>query len=133
MRAAKSILDKAFGNPKFNFIYHSVVEELRGDEGILDTIVIKNTENGEVTEFKADEDDGTFGLFVFIGFVPHTDIFEGKLNMKDGYILTDENMRTNIPGVYAAGDCRDKPLRQVVTATADGAIAAVHAEKYIDD
>ena len=132
MRAAKSLLQKAFDNPKFNFLYHSVVEELRGETGILDTIIVKNTQTGEAAEFKADPEDGTFGLFVFVGFVPHTDIFMGKINMDGAYILTDENMRTNIPGVYAAGDCRAKALRQVVTAAADGAIAAVHAEKYIE-
>ena len=132
MRAAKSLLQKAFDNPKLNFVYHTVVEELRGESGVLDTIVVKNTETGETSEFRADEDDGTFGLFVFIGFVPHTDIFEGKIEMEGGYILADENMRTNVPGVYAAGDCRAKPLRQVVTAAADGAIAAVHAEKFIE-
>ena len=132
MRAAKSLLQKAFDNPKLNFIYHSVVEELRGEIGVLETIVVKNTQTGELTEFNADPDDGTFGLFVFIGFIPQTDIFEGKINMDGGYILADENMCTNVPGVYAAGDCRKKPLRQVVTAAADGAIAAVHAEKFIE-
>jgi len=132
MRAAKSLLQKAFDNPKFSFLYHSVVEDLRGETGVLDTIVVKNTQTGELTEFNADPDDGTFGLFVFIGFVPHTNIFEGKINMEGGYIPTDENMCTNVPGVYAVGDCRVKPLRQVVTAAADGAIAAVHAEKYIE-
>jgi len=132
MRAAKSLLQKAFDNPKLNFIYHSVVEEARGATGILDTILVKNTQTGEITEFNADPEDGTFGLFVFIGFDPHTKIFEGNITMENVYILTDENMRTNIPGVYAAGDCRKKTLRQVVTAAADGAIAAVHAEKYIE-
>jgi len=132
MRAAKSILEKAFAHPKLNFMYHSVVEDLRGGDGILDSMTVKNTQTGELTEFNADPEDGTFGVFVFIGFNPHTDIFEGKINMQDGYVLTDENMCTNIAGVYAAGDCRVKPLRQVVTAAADGAIAAVHAEKYID-
>ena len=132
MRAAKSLLQKAFDHPKFSFVFHSVVQELRGETGILDTIVIRNTETGETSEFNADPEDGTFGLFVFIGFVPHTDIFNGAIDMADGYILTDENMRTTVPGVYAAGDCRAKTLRQVVTAAADGAIAAVHAEKYLE-
>ena len=132
MRAAKSLLQKAFNNPKINFLYHSVVEEARGATGILDTIILKNTQTGELTEINADPDDGTFGLFVFIGFDPQTTIFEGKIDMNGGYILTDENMRTNVPGVYAAGDCRAKTLRQVVTAAADGAVAAVHAEKYIE-
>ena len=132
MRAAKSLLQKAFDHPKFSFLYHSVVEEARGETGILDTIIVKNTQTGELTEFNADPEDGTFGLFVFIGFDPYTGIFEGKINMDGGYILTDENMCTNIPGVYAAGDCRAKTLRQVVTAAADGAIAGVQAEKYIE-
>ena len=132
MRAAKSLLQKAFDNPKFSFVYQSVVEGLRGETGVLDTIAVRNTETGALTEFKADPEDGTFGLFVFVGFVPQTDIFKGKIAMDKGYIPTDENMRTDVPGVYAVGDCRVKALRQVVTAAADGAIAAVHAEKYIE-
>jgi len=132
LTAAKSMQKKAFDNPKFSFYYNSVVVDLRGAEGLLDTIVIRNDQTGELTEFHADEEDGTFGLFVFIGLVPNTDVFAGKIDMDRGYIPTDENMRTNVPGVYAVGDCRIKPLRQVVTAAADGAIAAVHAEKYIE-
>jgi len=132
MRAAKSILEKAFAHPKIDFIYHSVVEELRGDDGILDSMTIKNTQTGETTVFNADEEDGTFGLFVFVGFIPFTDVFAGKINMEDGYVITDDNMATNVAGVFAAGDCRVKSLRQVVTAASDGAIAAVYAEKYID-
>lgn len=71
-------------------------------------------------------------MFVFIGFEPHGELFEGKVEMKNGYIVTDDNMKTNIPGVFAAGDIRVKSLRQVVTAAADGAIAATQAEKYIE-
>jgi thioredoxin reductase (NADPH) len=132
MRAAKSLKERAFANPKMNFIFNTVVQEVSGASGVLDTIVVKNDQTGEITEFHADEDDGTFGLFVFIGVVPKTDIFKDKITMDNGYIPTDENMCTNVPGVYAVGDCRIKPLRQVVTAAADGAIAAVHAEKYIE-
>ena len=132
MRAAKSLLQKVFNNPKFSLIYNSDVKEVRGESGLLDTIVVKNSKTGEETEFHADEEDGTFGLFVFIGLTPRTEIFQEKIKMENGYILTDENMRTNVPGVYAAGDCRVKKLRQVVTAAADGAIAAVDAEKFIE-
>jgi len=131
MRAAKSLLEKAFAEPKLNFVYHTVVEELQGETGILDTIITKNTQTNELTTYTADPDDGTFGLFVFIGFVPNTDVFKGAITMEDGYILADEDMRTNIDGVFVAGDCRKKNLRQVVTAVADGAIAAVYAEKYL--
>jgi len=131
LTAAKSLQQKVLADPKYNFVYNSVVQELRGDEGLLDTIVVKNEKTNEITEFKADEEDGTFGLFVFIGLIPRTEIFEDKIKMDRGYILTDENMRTNIPGVYAVGDCRIKPLRQVVTAAADGAIAAFDIEHYL--
>jgi len=86
-----------------------------------------------LTEVVADEDDGIFGIFVFIGYEPKTKLFEGILNLENGYIATDENMKTNIDGVFAAGDIRVKSLRQVVTAAADGAIAAVQAEKFIEN
>lgn len=133
LRAAKSIQDKAFANPKMNFIWDSAVKEIKGD-GIVTSMVLENLKTGELTEYHADEEDGTFGIFVFIGFVPKTKLFEGKVDMdKNGYIITDENMKTNIEGVYAAGDLRVKSLRQVVTAAADGAIAAMQAEKYISE
>lgn len=131
LRAAKSIQEKAFANPKVDFMWDSVVEELKGD-GILTSMVVKNVKTGEVREIVADEDDGTFGVFVFIGFTPHSELFEGKITMENGYIVTDDDMKTNIPGVFAAGDIRKKSLRQVVTAAADGAIAAVQAEKFIE-
>lgn len=130
LRAAKSIQEKAFANPKINFLWDTVITELKGD-GLLESMVVKNVKTGEETEIFAPEEDGTFGVFVFIGYVPLTSLFEGKVKMDNGYILTDEEMNTNIPGVFVAGDVRKKPLRQVVTAVADGAIAATKAEKYI--
>jgi len=133
LTAAKSLQKKVLDDPKFSFVYDSVVEELKGDEGLLDTIIIKNEKTGELTEFNADPEDGTFGLFVFIGLIPRTEVFNGKIEMDRGYIPTDENMRTNIPGIYAVGDCRIKPLRQVVTAAADGAIAAMEIERYLSE
>ncbi|NLK42768.1 MAG: thioredoxin-disulfide reductase [Tissierellia bacterium] len=132
LRAAKSIQEKAFKNEKIEFMWDSVVTELKG-EGILESMVVKNVKTGEEREVFADEDDGTFGVFVFIGFNPATKLFEGIIEMENGYIKTDDDMKTNIPGVFAAGDNRVKSLRQVVTATADGAIAAVQAEKYINE
>lgn len=130
LRAAKSIQEKAFANPKVDFMWDSVVTQLKGD-GILQSMVVKNVKTGEEREVFADEEDGTFGIFVFVGLVPQTKIFEGKVAMKEGYILTDEDMKTNIGGVFAAGDVRVKNFRQVVTATADGAIAASEVEKYL--
>ncbi|WP_416197542.1 MAG: thioredoxin-disulfide reductase [Sporanaerobacter sp.] len=132
LRAAKSIQEKAFKNEKLDFMWNTVVTELKGD-GILESMTVKDTVTGEEREIVADEEDGTFGVFVFIGLIPETKIFEGKVNMEKGYIPTDQDMKTNVPGVFAAGDCRVKSLRQVVTATADGAIAATQAEKYINE
>lgn len=132
LRAAKSIQEKAFANPKMDFLWDSVVKELKGD-GLLESMIIENTKTGERKEVFADKEDGTFGLFVFIGFKPMSDAFHGTVEMLNGYIKTDDDMRTNIPGVYAAGDIRVKSLRQVVTAVADGAIAAVQAGKYIEE
>lgn len=132
LRAAKSIQEKAFANEKIDFMWNTVVKEIKGD-GIVEAMVVENVKTGEKTEIVANEEDGTFGIFVFVGLVPTTELFEGKLEMENGYIVTDEDMRTNIPGVFAAGDCRKKSLRQVVTAAADGAIAAVQAEKYINE
>ena len=132
LRAARSIQEKAFANEKLEFMWNTTVEEIKGD-GIVTSMVVKDTQTGETREIFADEEDGTFGIFVFIGFKPLSSIFEGKLDMERGYILTDDDMHTNIPGVFAAGDIRKKSLRQVVTAAADGAIAATQAGKYIEE
>ncbi len=132
LRAAKSIQEKAFKNEKMAFMWDTVVEEVKG-KGILESIVFKNVKTDELTEVFPDEEDGAFGIFVFVGYLPATRLFDGLLEMEHGYLKTDDNMKTKIDGVFAAGDNRVKSLRQVVTATADGAIAAVQAEKYIDD
>ena len=131
LRAAKSIQEKAFANPKLDFMWDSVVTELKGD-GIVESLIVKNVKTGEEREIFAPEEDGTFGVFVFIGFVPNSTLFEGKIDMENGYVLTDDDMKTNIPGVFAAGDVRKKSLRQVVTAAADGAIAATQAYHYVE-
>ena len=133
LRAAKSIQEKAFANPKITFLWDSVVEEVGGD-GLLQTMTVKNIKTGEFTKIEADPKDGLFGLFGFIGMIPNTGVFADKVETDDkGYIKTDEDMHTNVPGVYAAGDVRVKSLRQVVTAVADGAIAAVQVERSISE
>ncbi|MBU3213719.1 thioredoxin-disulfide reductase [Clostridium estertheticum] len=127
LRAAKSLQEKAFKNPKIKFVWDTVVEEAKGKE-MLESLVLKNVKTGELSELKAD------GCFVFVGYLPISELYKGKITMNDrGDVITDENMRTNIPGVYAAGDIRVKLLRQVITASADGAIAATHAEHYIEN
>ena len=132
LRAAKSIQEKAFKNPKLHFMWDTVVEEVNGEE-LMSSMILKNVKTGELTTYEADPDDGLFGLFGFIGMIPNSTLFEGIIDMEHGYIKTDENMHTNIEGVYAAGDIRVKSLRQVVTAAADGAIAAMQAEHYISN
>ena len=107
-----------------------MVEEV-GGEDVLNRMTLRNTQTGQLTTVTADPADGIFGLFGFIGMMPNTRIFEGHVAMENGYIRTDEDMHTDVPGVYAAGDIRVKSLRQVITAAADGAIAAVQAEKYL--
>lgn len=131
LRAAKSIQEKAFANDKIEFMWDTVITEVKG-EGMLGSIVVKNVKTNEETELFPDEEDGAFGLFVFVGYLPATEMFKDIITMENDYIVTDDNMNTNIPGIFAAGDNRVKSLRQVVTATSDGAIAAVQAEKYID-
>lgn len=132
LRAAKSIQEKAFKNEKISFIWNSVVEEFQGD-GILERMVLKDTKTGELRTIEADEDDGTFGVFVFVGFVPNTKLLEGNVKLENGYVITDDNMHTDVEGVFAAGDCRKKSLRQVITACADGAIAAMQALNYVEN
>jgi thioredoxin reductase (NADPH) len=134
LRAAKSIQEKAFANPKLHFMWDTVVDEaIANEDGMLGAMIVKNTKTGELTRIDADPDDGIFGLFGFIGYNPNSALFEGILDLDRGYIKTDDNMHTNIEGVYAAGDIRVKSLRQVVTAAADGAIAAMQAEHYLSN
>jgi len=132
LRAAKSIREKAFAHEKLAFIWDSVVEEIKGD-GIVESLVLKNRKSGETIEIQAPEEDGTFGIFPFVGYLPKSDLFKEMLEMdRGGYLVTDADMKTEIPGVFAAGDIRSKSLRQVVTAVSDGAIASVQAEKHIE-
>ena len=133
LRAAKSIQEKAFANPKLHFMWDTVVTKVDSDDELLNKMTVKNVKTGEETVIEADPDDGLFSLFGFIGYNPNSKLFEGMLDMERGYIKTDADMHTNIPGVFAAGDIRVKSLRQVVTAAADGAIAAMQAEKYINE
>lgn len=126
-RGAKSIQEKVFNNPKIEVIWNSVPVAITGDE-IVEGLRIKNKLTDEVTELELN------GIFVFVGLNPISQIFKGVVEMDErGYIITDSDMRTSVPGVFAAGDIRQKTLRQVITAAADGAIAATAADKYISD
>lgn len=132
LRAAKSIQEKAFANPKMAFMWNTTIEEIKGD-GVVTSMIVKDTVTGETREIEADEEDGTFGIFVFVGFDPKSQLFEGKLEMENRYIVTDKYMHTSVPGVFAAGDVIVKHLRQVVTACGDGAVAATEAQHYVEN
>lgn len=127
---AKAVADKAKNHEKITVLTDTVLEEVSGDRG-LTYARYKNTATGEVTEFRAKEGE-TFGVFVFGGYAPATEALQGLVERNEqGYLVTDSTGKTSIPGVYAAGDVRVKPLRQVVTATGDGALAATELEKYV--
>lgn len=123
----KASAEKAMKNPKLKWVWNSTVEEIAGDE-LVEKVVLKNIDTGELSDLE------TNGVFVFIGTVPHTDFLKGKVDLDDrGYIITNDIMETNVPGVYGVGDARVKYLRQVVTAASDGAIASSAAEKYLSE
>ncbi len=132
LRAVRGIQEKAFANEKIAFLWDTVVEKVDG-EGALNEMTVRNVKTNEVTTIRASEEDGMFGVFGFVGYAPNTALFEGKIDMDRGYIIADEDMHTSVPGVFAAGDVRVKSLRQVITAAADGAIAAMQAARYIEE
>lgn len=125
LRATKVLQEAALNNDKIEFIWNSTVEKINGEDG-LDGITVKNIKTAEKMELSIS------GMFIAIGYEPNTSLVKGKVEITDsGYIITDETLQTNIFGVYAAGDIREKSLRQVITAAADGAVAAYSVERYI--
>ena len=126
LRADKILQEKAFKNQKIEFIWNSIVLEIQG-ENTVKSIVLKNLQTDKMSELKID------GIFPYIGISPNTELFSGQLNQdKYGFIITDTTMATSVDGVYAIGDVRNTPLRQVVTAASDGAIGATYALRYIE-
>lgn len=128
LRAQKIIQDRAFANDKVDFIWSHTVKEIKGENGKVAGVTLVSTKDGTETEKEID------GVFIYIGMLPLTKPFEnlGILN-DEGYVVTNEVMETSVPGIYAAGDLREKTLRQVVTATGDGSIAAQAAQHYIEE
>lgn len=127
LRADKIVQERAFKNPKIEFIWDSKVNEIKG-ENVVTTAVIENVKTGEITELKTD------GVFPYIGFTPNVEGISGQVQQDaNGFIITDGTMQTSVEGVFAAGDVRNTPLRQVITATSDGAISAVYASKYLEE
>lgn len=128
LRAQKILQQRAFANDKIDFIWNTTVKEVNEKDGKIDSVTLVSTEDGSEREFK------TEGMFIYIGLDPITAPFKNLGILDDnGYIKTNEVMETEIPGIFAAGDVREKLLRQVVTATGDGSIAAQSCQKYVEE
>jgi len=127
---AKALADQTRSHEKITVLTNTVVEAVKGENG-LNYIRYKNNSTGQMTEYRAKEGE-TFGVFVFAGYAPETDLVKDLAALDEqGYIMTDKSQKTSVDGLYAAGDICIKPLRQVVTATSDGALAATELEKYV--
>ena len=125
-RADKVVIEKMLSNPKIECVLNCVPVEICGNS-VVEKIVLKNKNNDEILELPTD------GVFPYIGLEPETALFGGVLDTDEkGFLKTDSNMQTSVPGVFAAGDVRNTPLRQVITAAADGAVAACSCVKYVD-
>ncbi len=125
LRAQPILQDRARENPKMDFVWNSVVKEIKGD-GTVKTLVLENTRDGALSEMPAQ------GVFVYVGHTPNTELFKGQLEMNaEGFIRVDEYLRTNIPGVFAAGEAHDHHFKQAVVAAGYGCMAAMEAEKFL--
>lgn len=126
LRADKIVQERAFKNDKIEFIWDSVVKEIKGDN-LVNTAVLENVKTKERSNLAVN------GVFPYIGMTPNVENISGQLEQDArGFIVTDETMATSVDGVFAIGDVRTTPLRQVITAAADGAIGAVYAVKYLE-
>ncbi|WP_349291557.1 thioredoxin-disulfide reductase [Neobacillus sedimentimangrovi] len=128
LRAQKILQDRAFANEKVDFIWNHTVKSINEKDGKVGSVTLVSTVDGKEQELPAD------GVFIYIGMVPLSKPFE-KLGItnENGYIETNDRMETKVPGIFAAGDIREKMLRQIVTATGDGSIAAQSAQHYVEE
>jgi thioredoxin reductase (NADPH) len=127
LRAAAILQKRALANEKIEMIYDSVLTDISGLTHV-ENITVKNVKTGDKTQFSVD------GCFIWVGTIPNAQFLGDSLKLDEyGFIIADLNMETSVPGVFAAGDVRNTPLRQVVTAVGDGAIAAISAENYIEN
>jgi thioredoxin reductase (NADPH) len=127
LRAGAILRKRAFEHPKMNFIWDTVVTEILGEDAVT-AVRLENTKTGEQKLHETD------GVFIFIGHIPNSDLFEGQLDMDDrGYVITNKYMETSIPGVFAAGEITDPHFRQVITSAGMGAAAAIQATHYLEN
>jgi len=128
LRAQKILQQRAFANEKIDFIWNHTVKQIHEKDGRVGSVTLVHTQTGEEREFPCD------GVFIYIGMVPLTKPFASLgITNENGYIETNERMETKVPGIFAAGDVREKSLRQIVTATGDGSIAAQSAQHYVEE
>ncbi|MFC1754472.1 thioredoxin-disulfide reductase [Thermoproteota archaeon] len=126
LRAVGIVEERARSNPKIEFVLDSVVEEICGGQRV-EGVKAKNVKSGEVSEIKCS------GVFIFVGYTPNTEFLGDSINLDgDKFIITDDTMATNKKGIFACGDCRKRPFKQVITACGEGAVAAHAAEKHIE-
>jgi thioredoxin reductase (NADPH) len=127
LRAGPILVERAQANPKMNFMWNTAVTEIAGN-GTVETVRLRDTESGEEREQPVE------GIFIFIGHTPNTALFVGQLEMDErGYLVVDNMMRTNVPGVFAAGEVADPHFRQVITSAGMGAAAAMSAGHFLDE
>jgi thioredoxin reductase (NADPH) len=125
LRAGQTLQKRAFANEKIHFIWNSVVEEIQGDE-VVTGVRLHNLKTDETSDYPTD------GVFIFIGHDPNSDLFKGQLERDEfGYVITDRQMRTNVEGVFAAGEVQDRIFRQVATSVGQGTAAAMSTERWL--
>lgn len=128
LRAQSILQARAFDNEKIDFKWNKTVKEIHEENGKVGRLTLVDTVTGEEEEFKAD------GVFIYIGMLPLSKPFENLgITNEEGYIETNAQMETKVPGIFAAGDIREKTLRQIVTATGDGSIAAQSVQHYVEE
>jgi thioredoxin reductase (NADPH) len=127
LRAVKLLQDRAMAQEKIKFIWDTIPLKILGENGV-EGIELKNVKTGDISRREAQ------GVFIFIGTEPNADLIKGIVEQdENGFVVTDEKMETSVPGVFAAGDIRSKPWRQIATAVGEGATASFYAEKYLED
>ena len=127
LRATKVIQERAFNNPKIKFIWDSVVTDIHGEE-LVEAVTLKNVKTGETSKMDTDS------VFVFVGTLPSSECLNNVVAMdRDGFIIVNKEMETDVPGIYAAGDVISKRLRQISSSVGEGAVAAFNAEKYLEN
>jgi thioredoxin reductase (NADPH) len=127
LRAGAVLQKRAFANEKMSFVWDTVVDEIIGN-GSVNAVAVTNVKTGEKSKIKTD------GVFVFIGHYPNSKFLEGQVAMDEhGYVITDELMRTSVPGIFAAGEIQDPIYRQVATSVGQGSAAAMQLEKWLSE